>query len=132
MNTHSFAFLCLLLAICIPGQNGHGGEERLTLEERAMRVVENEKEAYSDKREAISFLNERKAKEYIPRLGKVLQGKYDVVALDILYAFAIFADDGAWPYIVAYEKLAEDDGADIPGKINVALDAAKRTCRPNK
>jgi hypothetical protein len=107
-------------------------DEKRWTPEGAMRVIEDEKSTYPKKREAIAFLKQQKAEDFIPRLGKVIRGKYDVVALDVLYLFADFANEKAWPYIVDYEKHAGDAGENIPGKINTALIAAKDACRPKK
>jgi hypothetical protein len=121
---------CLLCMFALP-QASFADDNAWTLED-AMRTVENDKAEYSRRVTAITFLKEHKAKAFIPRLGNVLQGKYDVVALEILIVFASFADRCASPYIQAYKKRAIDDQIWVPGKINVAWDLANTACMPKK
>jgi hypothetical protein len=117
------------LAVAVPAPAARAGDKPWTLE-GAMRAVENDTEDYSKRRDELAFLKDQRAKEFIPRLGRALQGRYDVVALDILHTLASFADGRAWPYLRAYEKRSDADGADLPDKIGMALGGAKEACRP--
>jgi hypothetical protein len=133
MFIRSFANILLfgLLFVLSALQAARAGEKVWTLES-ALQVIENDKEDPSKRVAAIRFLTEQNAKVCIPRLVKVLQGKYDVVALNILWAFADFKDSKAWPHITAYEKEIKDGQLDLPGKLNTALSQAKANCQPKK
>jgi hypothetical protein len=136
MNTYFGLLYCvaLLLSILKVPSYAIAAGERDPLQD-AIAAVENEKAEMSQRLAGVRLLAKKKnAKQSIPRLGYVLQGRYDALAFEIVGAFEAFGERDALPYISDYEKRAVKEGAMIPGKLNAAIIRTKNACsrRPEK
>lgn len=99
--------------------------------ERLIKIVENDKADLSVRTKAVDELAKKKAKQTTLRLGKVLQGRYDVLAFRILVAFEQFRDPRANPIIRKYQNDAKKKRIVLPGKINTAVEQALDASQPH-
>jgi hypothetical protein len=114
----------LVLGFCSEGCD----QMRIGRLDEALRIAEDEDRQMNERVNAVVLIAKQQASGYIPRLGKLLQGRDDMLAVCILDAFATMGEPSALAFIAEYESFLTKNDIDISGKLNRALRQAKTVC----